>query len=476
MNRSLPVFAFVGHPNEGKTSVIATLTENDSAKVSPTPGETKINRRYSLCIDDQTFLTFIDTPGFQHPRRLLDWFRRQDPESTELAKRFREVHRNEPALRHDLELLAPLAQGCGAVFVVDGSRPANSVDKMEMEILRLCGNPRMALINPKHANDSFLAQWKHLCSQSFNLVRLFNAHQATYLERLALLESLKAINQDWEPYLVEALQAFRADWDARIRQTAGVVCELLEKALTHVETRRITRPEHEKSARTKLTQDYRAALKKIEKNGHKKIRRLFRHRVFNVELPPQSLLQDQLFTSRTWRVLGLSKNQTIGASALLGATVGAKLDLMTAGLSFGIFTLGGGLATATAAWMKGEALARTRLKRLSLGGVELSIGPHTDVRLPFVLLDRSLLCFRHFSRQAHVCGDPTIPATRSLSPEQLGLTAQWSRQRLKRCTPFLKALRSGTPWDRREPAERQFKELLEQVLNQLAEEKVPDEL
>ena len=40
MTSPVPSFAVVGHPNEGKSSVVATLTENDRIRVSPVPGET----------------------------------------------------------------------------------------------------------------------------------------------------------------------------------------------------------------------------------------------------------------------------------------------------------------------------------------------------------------------------------------------------------------------------------------------------
>jgi hypothetical protein len=62
---------------------------------------------------------------------------------------FIEAHRDDPAFRDDCELLGPVAAGAGVIFVVDGSRPLRHVDRAEMEILRLSGAPRMAVINCK---------------------------------------------------------------------------------------------------------------------------------------------------------------------------------------------------------------------------------------------------------------------------------------------------------------------------------------
>ena len=39
----LPEFAVLGHPNEGKSSVVSTLTEDDRIQVSPVPGETRVS-------------------------------------------------------------------------------------------------------------------------------------------------------------------------------------------------------------------------------------------------------------------------------------------------------------------------------------------------------------------------------------------------------------------------------------------------
>ncbi|HSL60856.1 MAG TPA: GTPase, partial [Desulfotignum sp.] len=37
----------MGHPNEGKSAVVSTLTEDDQVRVSPVPGETKVCRTYT---------------------------------------------------------------------------------------------------------------------------------------------------------------------------------------------------------------------------------------------------------------------------------------------------------------------------------------------------------------------------------------------------------------------------------------------
>ncbi len=70
----LPEFAVLGHPNEGKSSVVSTLTEDDRIQISPVPGETRVSKSYSVTMDGKEIIHFVDTPGFQVPRQALSWF------------------------------------------------------------------------------------------------------------------------------------------------------------------------------------------------------------------------------------------------------------------------------------------------------------------------------------------------------------------------------------------------------------------
>ena len=66
-----PRFAVVGHPNKGKSSVVATLAQNDSIAIAMEPGTTRDSHRYPMKVDDVTLYELIDTPGFQRPRKVL---------------------------------------------------------------------------------------------------------------------------------------------------------------------------------------------------------------------------------------------------------------------------------------------------------------------------------------------------------------------------------------------------------------------
>lgn len=80
-----PVFAVVGHPNKGKSSVVATLSRNDAIAIALEPGTTRHHQAYPMSVDGQLLYTLVDTPGFQRPRRVLQWLQAHSLDATDPA-------------------------------------------------------------------------------------------------------------------------------------------------------------------------------------------------------------------------------------------------------------------------------------------------------------------------------------------------------------------------------------------------------
>ena len=84
----VPTFAIIGHPNEGKSTIVSTLAEDDTVRVSPIPGETRDCMEFPVKIDGIEIIRFIDTPGFQNPRKTLEWLRKNEASSSNLLPAF----------------------------------------------------------------------------------------------------------------------------------------------------------------------------------------------------------------------------------------------------------------------------------------------------------------------------------------------------------------------------------------------------
>ncbi|MGH8593732.1 MAG: GTPase domain-containing protein, partial [Gammaproteobacteria bacterium] len=124
---SPPVFAVVGHPNKGKSSIVSTLACDDSVQVAPTPGTTVACRRFPMQVDGETLYILIDTPGFQRARRVLAWMKQREGDASkrlEVVRQFVDAHRGSGRFSDECELLTPLLDGgAGILYVIDGSRP-----------------------------------------------------------------------------------------------------------------------------------------------------------------------------------------------------------------------------------------------------------------------------------------------------------------------------------------------------------------
>lgn len=456
----VPEFAIVGHPNEGKSSVLSTLAEDDSVRISATPGETVVCQTFPVVIDGKEIIRFIDTPGFQHPREILHQLRSLQETTDDIIAAFQEKNAGQHEFRQDVELLLPLVRGAGIIYVADGSRPVRSVDRAEMEILRLTGLPRMAILNSKEDCTDFLDQWKEEFRKTFNVFRVFNAHRATYAERIALLETLKHIDQDRQAALDTVITAFKNDWAQRNRTSAGIITGMLEECLSYSIVKNISDTVDEDSIQDDMRLAYEKTIRKIESRAHQQIRSLFKHNIFNYDLPAQSILHKDLFSESTWKFLGLTRNQQIAAAGIGGAGIAAAIDAATLGSSFGVFAALGGIAGAGWAAVSGRNLARTRILGLPLGGRELQIGPIKNIQFLYILLDRSLIYYSHIINWAHGRRDyNTGSGEQHAETVRPGYTAHWNTEARNRCSAFFKEAisRDGS---RGTEAEQQMKNIL----------------
>jgi GTP-binding protein EngB required for normal cell division len=465
----IPEFAILGHPNEGKSSVLSTLAEDDSVRVSPIPGETTECRSFPVIIDGREILRFTDTPGFQNPARVLVELKKRAKSADKPLKEFRAFAATIPELHDDRELLGPVERGAGIIYVVDGSRPVRNVDRAEMEILRLTGKPRMAVINCKEQDNEHLEAWKTEFRKNFNSSRVFNAHRATYAERILLLEALKSIDQDWQQPLSLVVEAFRKDWAARNEATVEIITDLLTDCLTLQLSENIGAGEEAEQCRARMFATYSETLVKKEKIAHQRIRSLFKHNIFHYELPPHSVLHADLFDERTWQLLGLTKKQVVVAGGLGGAAIGAGLEMATLGHSLGIFTVAGTVAGALGALFGGQSFSgKAELMGIPLGGERVQVGPAKSIDLLFVLLNRSLLYYRHTINWAHgrrdydKAGQPLLME----GPRQ-AFTDRWSAGNIKICHDFFKTMGKRGESDDREA--NRFRELLRAGLQEISE-------
>ena len=428
---SAPVFAIVGHPNKGKSSIVSTLARDESVAISPVPGTTVENREFPMRVDDETLFVLVDTPGFQRARAALEWMQRQNPSSAErpdVVRQFVEQHRDDPRFDAECRLLAPILDGAGILYVVDGSRPFGEEYEAEMEILRWTGQPSLALINQIGAADHS-DEWQKALGQYFRIVRLFNALTADFDKRVQLILAFGQISEHWRAPLERAAQVLRNEQAERRRLSARVIAEALSTMIVHTREQRLKENEAQARVLEALRERYKQDLADMEQNARTEVERIYDYKHLQRHEPVMDLLDQDLFAKQTWSLFGLTRQQLIATGGLGGAAAGSAIDIAVAGhsllLGAGIGALIGGVST----WIGADKIAEVKLMGLPLGGEALAIGPMRNINFPYVVLSRALLHHKMIEDRTHAYRGPL---ELQAQPGELQRFDMGSRKRLEK--------------------------------------------
>lgn len=388
-----PRFAVVGHPNKGKSSIVSTLVESSGIQISNIPGTTANSEVYAMRIKENVLYELVDTPGFQRPRKVLAWLKgnsKSADDRPQTVAKFVQEHRQDKNFHDECELLQPLLDGAGILYVVDGSKPYGIEYEAEMEILRWTGRPRMALINLISEGD-YVEEWRTALDQYFAIVRIFDAMRADVSKRIGLLKSFAELNEDWKPSLNRAVEILEADQIQRRKRSAQVIATLLIKALTAKQSKAIAEDVDPEPEVVKLTEILKESLRAQEQKARKEVEYIYRHQNIERKETAMQFLDFDLFSSETSELFGLSKSQLMTSGAASGAVAGLGVDVMLGGTSLLLGSGIGALIGGVSALFGSEKIGKMKLLGKTLTDRNLNVGPVKDVNLPYILLSRALM-------------------------------------------------------------------------------------
>ena len=401
-----PHFAVVGHPNKGKSSIVATLAHDDSVRIGEQPGTTTRCRSFPMKVDGEVLYTLVDTPGFQRARGRLGLAAgprdhgRPPPRGG--ARRSSPSTPAATAFPDECELLAPVMDGAGILYVVDGSVPYGPEYDAEMEILRWTGQPRLALINPIGETDHVEA-WRTALGQYFSVVRVFDARDRRLREAHRAAARLRPARGGVAPAAA-----------ARGGQPGGR-SRAAPRGRRPRRRRRARRDAHPAGG-----EDHRRARRSRAGEGHAGCRRTSaaswswngaRGRPSSgsttttpsnvAESALAALEEHDLFSAESWRIFGLTRMQLLGLGAMGGAAAGGAIDLAVGGASMLLGTLIGGGVGAAATYLAANRLVDVKLLEIPLGRVKLVAGPTSNRNFPHVVLGRARLHHALVAGRAH---------------------------------------------------------------------------
>jgi hypothetical protein len=401
-----PVFAVVGHPNKGKSSIVATLAEDETVAISPDPGTTRHARSFAMRIDDQVLYELIDTPGFQRARAALAWLQEHERGANarpEVVREFLAAHEHGERFHDECQLLRPILGGAGILYVVDGAHPFGQEYEAEMEILRWSGQPRMALINRIGPGDH-VAEWRGALNQYFSIVREFDAQHADFSKRLELLRAFRELDErqgNWAASMERAAALLEQDRRQRGHRAAQEIADLLVDVLSMSELAAAPEGSDEASIAGRLTEALKTRVRERERLARHQVQELYRHAALQMQEAPIDVLANDVFSERSFAVFGLSPAQLAMTGAATGALAGGAIDLAVGGASLLLGAGLGALVGGIGAIFGSSRLAKIAVLGTPLGGYRVSVGPISSPNFPWVMLGRALLHQRLTSERNH---------------------------------------------------------------------------
>lgn len=406
-----PVFAVVGRPNKGKSSIVATLARDDSVGIEARSGSTREARAFPMRVDGEVLYSLVDTPGIQRARAVLEWLQAHGTDAASrpaTVRAFVETHQGDARFRDECELLRPIIDGAGIIYVVDGSVPFGADYEAEMEILRWTGRPSLALINPID-NEDYAEEWRAGLGQYFRTVRLFNAQRAEVTKQLELLELFGHLDESWRAALQRAVEILRAERSRQHREAALLIAEWIAAAMDFQVSQRVPEGLPVEPVQTMLHVRYRQELQARERRCRRQVEEVYLYHRLQRQEVDLDLETEELFSVEQWYLWGLDRRAlamvAASAGAVLGGGTGMALDGVTAGLTGGLGTLvSGALGAASggmAALRYADEIAQLRVKGMPSGGKLVSVGPSRNPNFPFVLLGRALLHQQRLYTRTH---------------------------------------------------------------------------
>ncbi|HEX9973971.1 MAG TPA: DUF3482 domain-containing protein [bacterium] len=469
MSIQIPKFAVIGRVNKGKSSIVATLAEDDSVIIDPLPGTTLICQEFPFRIDGNTLMVLIDTPGFQDAPRMLSWLHDNEDTVTnrrEVVAKFLRTFQRADEFVDECRLLEPILSGAGILYVVDGAKPFRKNYEAEMEILRWTGQPRMALIN-KIGDGDHSDEWRPALDQYFSVVRSFNAHYVNFWDRIKLLEAFRELYEPWRESINASINFLKDEWQRRQQVAVTIITNLLIDQLTYEQELAIDPNEDPQKYKNKIETEFHEHLRKREQKARKAIEHLYQHLRIETEEDEldRPVFEDDLFAQSTWSLLGLTPKQLIALGAVAGATVGGIVDASVGGTSFFMGTLlGGALGGASVFYFSTNRFASIEnIIGVMQGKQLIRIGPHKNPNFPWVVLDRVLLHFQNIRELAHSRRDKIKLSTKNENQRVVASLDSSTRKALNQIFSAIRKKRITESVDQKNKLENLLNKIIEDL-------------
>ena len=399
----LPSFAIVGHPNKGKSSIVASLSYDENVNISTRSGTTTQTDVFELKVDEELVYTLYDTPGFQRPREVLGLIQAHITDARSHAyavKMFVQEYRGNTRYADEIALLSPIVDGAGILYVVDGSKPYSPEYEAQMQILRFTAAPSMALINMIGEED-YAEQWKDALSQYFKIVRMFNPLTMTHKKHMNLLHAMAQLKEEWTDTVERAIRILENREKNLIDKSVALIVQTIDEALSLEMQETLSTDADASAVKEALKIKYEERLISFEHDAKQQIKALWKHANLEIAQVENSYVDEELLSEKSQMLFGLSKKELLKTAAMSGAVAGGGFDLLVGGSSFMLGATLGAVLGAGGSYLGYHKIGDIRVMGHMLSSTQIAVGPMKNTNFAYILLARLMTYTKGVMGHAH---------------------------------------------------------------------------
>ena len=353
------VISIIGPTNEGKTSILRTLTgDSYFGNVNAYTGTTEKPEIQKVFYKGCELLQLIDTPGFQISSRILELLD-QDETVRENNGRFtlKDILRVIPGcdenFRHDYRAWKELERCSVGILVINVKEsPHQSLFEDSLKLLEASGKPIIALFNniasDKTAlqNDSvpdMLREWRSVLVQHrFYSCQVYDAHLRSLENEIRLFEkTLTFLDDPIQDGVLRLEMENRRNLERqRLDQSRRIIAELMLDVVCYLAVKNDVDLSNRTACVEELQEEFKQTVINREHRAHMDLLDVwgFRSGILNrkmMDLDREERENDELFGKNVGKHLKIGSGIGVGAGMVLGGIIEAG----TLGMS-----MGGGIA------------------------------------------------------------------------------------------------------------------------------------
>ncbi len=353
----------IGPTNEGKTSVLRTLTGDPNfGEVNPLSGTTKKALIQKVFYCGAELLQLIDTPGFQMSGAILD---RLNGDNLPPEKVLAAVPEDDVNYTHDLRAWREIVKSDIVIYVANvRENPRQSLIQDSLDLLTGIRKPLLVLFNnipdnniPDEKLDDYRPIWiKELQRRKIENRQVYDAHHRNFNNEVELFKKLGEfiIDPIASKVLKLEMENRRNREIRRMEDSRRIICELLIATATLKAEKNNVLPEDREEKTRELSDELNRTIYEMEHQAHVELLKAWG---FGSGILDSTLISVSSSTVEANDLLGKNafERYTSGTTwgAGIGAGVGLALDIALGGLSLGTGTsigaliggaLGGGIS------------------------------------------------------------------------------------------------------------------------------------